>query len=1092
MSILIPKFRKFEQSIKVGEYDIVLPDPPNLKDIAGYGLPEADQMWKPPVRPNPRTMSKAQIEGWQDQMVEKCYHTGHWLFINGRITYLTPAHFMFCGFWPIDIGLPEFRFSNAKFFYLWRDVELDDKCIGLIEITNRRDGKCFGINTPIRMYDGSVKMVQDIRDGELVMGPDSSPRKTTGCTAGKENMYRIVPNKGDSFTCNESHILSLVYTGKDSKMLGYKNGQIVNISVREYLKLPQWCYQFLVLYREGWGTHWKSNTHQIPPYILGVWLGDGCSSNGKFTSADQEIIDSVSSYGQSMGMPISFSKSDKYTFGLMRAGSGTKITVHTESGPVSFDSIKEAALSLDGSYNDKKKKLKEQSFYKRYKCEIDLAQENNAFRAMLSEMGLLNNKHIPDSYLIDSVANRLELLAGLIDTDGYLAKTKEGRPRQIEITQKNKKIADGVVELCRSLGFYCHINTKTATMRRKDETIYSCEVYRINIFGDLHRIPCRIPRKQAEKVGRRVNSKRTGFSVEPIGLGDYYGFAVDKDSLFLLADGTVVHNTYRGGFIVYHRSSVTSNTMGGIQSKTDNDAKKVFRKAVVNPFKKLPKFLQPTWDGNTNPRSELNFYAPTRQMKNTDDFELDEALETSIDFRSVVEEAYDGEYLAAYFRDEYGKTVKANVAEGHEFTRYCFYKGSDIVGKALYSTTVEEMEKKGGKNALMLWNDSDPEHAAKDALGQTVSNMRRYFKPGYEGMEGRHPITRQPFIDRYGFDVLGPDGFPIAKHYLEQRREKLINAKDWNKLASEKRKYPFTVEEAFRQDAKECHFNAEILQERLSFLNSRHYQENPDYIQGDFLWKNGEADSEVVWVPNAEGRFLVWKLPDPQLWNAMNRDSFGRKVPGNVDMFGAGSDSYDHKKVENQARASNLAFYVGRKFDAAVDVPTLPKMWCTTRLPWLEYVNRPPRPEDAWEDCLKACVFYGCRVFPETNKPGMRNYFENRGYINYLQDRPDWTYTNPNANHENTKGQASTLSAIEQYTDLHTTWVEERALACRFPRLLQHLLDFEIDNTTKYDCAVAWGFALICLGVRPTKGIASKSPGSGFLPMGDRDITILS
>lgn len=719
MSILIPKFKNFEQMVRVGEYEIVLPDPPSIKLIAGSDRPAHEQIWMPPVKPNPRTSSKAQIEGWESLMIDKCYELGHWQMINGKIVYMTPAHFMYCGFWPIDIGLPYFRWTNAKFFYLWRDTELDDKSIGLMEITNRRDGK-----------------------------------------------------------------------------------------------------------------------------------------------------------------------------------------------------------------------------------------------------------------------------------------------------------------------------------------------------------------------------------------------------------------TYRGGFIVYHRSSVAANTMGGIQSKTDNDAKKVFRKAVINPFKKLPKFLQPQWDGNTNPRSELNFYAPTRQMKNIEDFELDEALETSIDFRPVVEEAYDGEYLVAYFRDEFGKTVKADIHEGHEFTRYCFYKGSDIVGKALYSTTVEEMEKKGGKNALKLWNDSDPEKAINDPLGQTVSNLRRYFKPGYEGMEGKHPITRKPFIDRYGFDVLGPDGMPIAKEYLDQRREKYIRDKNWNGLASEKRKYPFNIEEAFRQDAKECHFNAEILQSRLSYLNSRAYQENPAYTRGDFLWKEGITDSEVVWVPNPDGRFLVWKLPAVELRNNKYRDGLGRWVPGNVDLFGAGSDSYDHKKVENSARASNIAFYVGRKFDAAIDTPTLPPQMRVTRLPWLEYINRPPRPEDAYEDCLKACIFYGCRLFPETNKPGMRNYFENRGYINFLQDRPDWTYVNPKANHENTKGMASVVNSIEQYVDLLTTWVEDVAVACVFPRLLEHTLEFEIDNTTKYDAAVGWGYALICLGVRPRRrnpiadlsgvtdlvhanysgsGItltpnseAPKTRSADILPFGDMDMNISS
>ena len=70
-------------------------------------------------------------------------------------------------------------------------------------------GKCLGIDTPIIMYDGTVKAVQDIKEGELIMGDDSTSRTVLSTCAGEEQMYNIVPIKGDSFKCNESHILSL-------------------------------------------------------------------------------------------------------------------------------------------------------------------------------------------------------------------------------------------------------------------------------------------------------------------------------------------------------------------------------------------------------------------------------------------------------------------------------------------------------------------------------------------------------------------------------------------------------------------------------------------------------------------------------------------------------------------------------------------------------------------------------------------------------------------------------------------------------------------------------------------------------------------
>jgi hypothetical protein len=73
-------------------------------------------------------------------------------------------------------------------------------------------GKCNGLNTPIIMYDGNIKMVQDIKVGELLMGDNSTPREVLSLARGKEQMYKIIQNTGDDYIVNESHILSLQMT----------------------------------------------------------------------------------------------------------------------------------------------------------------------------------------------------------------------------------------------------------------------------------------------------------------------------------------------------------------------------------------------------------------------------------------------------------------------------------------------------------------------------------------------------------------------------------------------------------------------------------------------------------------------------------------------------------------------------------------------------------------------------------------------------------------------------------------------------------------------------------------------------------------
>ncbi|CAG8639420.1 2790_t:CDS:1, partial [Dentiscutata heterogama] len=73
-------------------------------------------------------------------------------------------------------------------------------------------GKCFGKGTPILMYDGRIKAVETIKEGDQVMGDDSTPRNVSGVTSGKGILYKIVPinySFAQPFVCNDAHILVL-------------------------------------------------------------------------------------------------------------------------------------------------------------------------------------------------------------------------------------------------------------------------------------------------------------------------------------------------------------------------------------------------------------------------------------------------------------------------------------------------------------------------------------------------------------------------------------------------------------------------------------------------------------------------------------------------------------------------------------------------------------------------------------------------------------------------------------------------------------------------------------------------------------------
>lgn len=98
---------------------------------------------------------------------------------------------------------------------------------------NEKVGKCFGIGTKVRMFDGTVKEVQDIVVGDEVMGPDNTLRKVKETHRGFDTMYRINQlGKGVDFTVNSNHILHLRVTSYDNKTR--KNCcKIINISITD-------------------------------------------------------------------------------------------------------------------------------------------------------------------------------------------------------------------------------------------------------------------------------------------------------------------------------------------------------------------------------------------------------------------------------------------------------------------------------------------------------------------------------------------------------------------------------------------------------------------------------------------------------------------------------------------------------------------------------------------------------------------------------------------------------------------------------------------------------------------------------------------
>ena len=136
---------------------------------------------------------------------------------------------------------------------------------GLLEVPCGR-GKCHSVNTPIIMYDGSIKMVQDIEVGDLLMGDDSKPREVLSICKGREKMYKIKQENGDDYIVNESHILSLQYYFDDEYFEKF------DINILFYLHLLKKNIKLNNLYGYRNKILFNEKSVKIEPYIYGYIL----------------------------------------------------------------------------------------------------------------------------------------------------------------------------------------------------------------------------------------------------------------------------------------------------------------------------------------------------------------------------------------------------------------------------------------------------------------------------------------------------------------------------------------------------------------------------------------------------------------------------------------------------------------------------------------------------------------------------------------------------------------------------------------------------------------------------------------------------
>lgn len=354
-------------------------------------------------------------------------------------------------------------------------------------------GKALRYGTRVITPQGEWKRVEEMKVGQYLIGSDGRPTKILKVRDFNDlELYRITFTDGTEIECCKDHLWTL---------RKYREG-LVTLTTEEIAK-----DYFHVDSRLGWKTRhyhlpqiepvqFEEKEVLIPPYVMGVLLGDGgFHGDTVFTNDDSGIVEGVSAL----------------------------LPAHME-------------VRSRGVYHSIVNKTRK-GFPK------------NDYTEELKRLGLMHKKSyekwVPKEYIYTSVQNRLELLAGLIDTDGY---APGGGSLQFQTS--SPLLQRDVIEIVQSLGGFVRRGDYVASYKnKKDELVTTRRTWTLSISLDKDMIlPLRGRKKDRY---RRVKTELRAIDrIEKIENSGGRCFIVDADDHLFLTEGYIpTHNSWLGQFI---------------------------------------------------------------------------------------------------------------------------------------------------------------------------------------------------------------------------------------------------------------------------------------------------------------------------------------------------------------------------------------------------------------------------------------------------------------------------------------------------------------------------------------------------------------
>ena len=500
------------------------------------------------------------------------------------------------------------------------------------------------------------------------------------------------------------------------------------------------------------------------------------------------------------------------------------------------------------------------------------------------------------------------------------------------------------------------------------------------------------------------------------------------------------------------------NSWLGMQSKTGPDARDVCWEILMAGYRGLPGWMKPEQAGTSDPKKRLELAKPSVRMSRNNVREVldedDTGLNTTIDYRDTVENAYDGQEALEICIDEFAKWKKANVVKTiGTYVRSVFRDGLKVGHLKIFSSPSEERGKEHDRS-ITVWNMADPAKSiAYDEEGKlTILKKSWFLLRVFTGA-----------LEGYGeaCDVYGDCDQELAEELIQ---EELDNAEPEMKAGLE-RQMPKTIDDILEGVDSMVFSHAQEMKDQMTFLKNRDFKDDagtePCKVYGNLEWKGAVPDSGVIWKPSKDqkdfsesGRFCFQYHPEVEMQNRLvqKKKYIGGEakmvfdVPDDCENV-IGIDPYDYRRTESK-NVSKGAAGGGKALDF-YDMGDANKIF-------FAYLWRPGSPTIFYEDMIKASMYCTAYVQVESKNKNIIDHFEDRGYFDVLLAK---TVKQPKSEH---KGNPTTVPLIDEMCSLlDAFYTPEQIREMYMAFVLGDHLKFDPGNTLTAHITMAFGQMLL-------------------------------